>query len=117
MLHQLLINEDIAIVFSDEILEEYKLVINRNKFKNIVTAQQISRFITNTVSKIEHAKIKSNLSGSRDVNDNFLLSLSYDANIDYLITRDRDLLVLVKIGSTKIISAGDFLNLISHKTQ
>jgi putative PIN family toxin of toxin-antitoxin system len=117
LLYQLLTNKNIFILFSDEIFKEYGLVITRNKLKNIVSAQQVTRFMNLTISKITNIEIKSNLTGSRDPKDNFLLSLSHDANADYLVTGDRDLLVLKETGSTKIILMGDFLAIISHKTQ
>jgi predicted nucleic acid-binding protein len=69
------------------------------------------------ISKIKNIEIKSDLTGSRDLNDNFLLSLSHDADADYLITGDKDLLVLEETGSTKIMLMGDFLKITSHKTQ
>ncbi|HEY8780449.1 MAG TPA: putative toxin-antitoxin system toxin component, PIN family [Mucilaginibacter sp.] len=117
LLYQLLTDKNIVVLFSDEIITEYERVITRNKFKNIVNAQQISRFMNLVISKIKNIKIKSNLTGSRDTNDNFLLSLSHDANADYLVTGDKDLLILGKTGSTKIILMGDFLAIISNKTQ
>jgi putative PIN family toxin of toxin-antitoxin system len=117
LLYQLLTNKNIVILFSDEIFKEYGLVITRSKFKNIVNAQQVTRFMNLTISKITNIQIKSNLTGSRDSNDNFLLSLSHDGNADYLVTGDKDLLVLKETGSTKIILMGDFLPIIFHKTQ
>ena len=117
LLYQLLTDKNIVILFSDEILKEYKLVISRDKFKNIINAQQVNRFMNLVISKIKNIEVKSNLTGSRDTNDNFLLSLSHDANADYLVTGDKDLLVLEEIGSTRIMLMGDFLKITSHKTQ
>jgi putative PIN family toxin of toxin-antitoxin system len=117
LLYQLLRDQNIVILFSDEIIKEYQRVIRRNKFKNIVNSRQVSRFMNLVVSKITNVKIESTLIGSRDLADNFLLSLSHDANADYLVTGDKDLLVLEKTGSTKIVLMGDFLAIISNKTQ
>jgi putative PIN family toxin of toxin-antitoxin system len=117
LLFQLLRNQNIVILFSDEIIKEYQRVITRNKFKNIVNPRHVSRFMNMVISKITNVKIESNLTGSRDLADNFLLSLSHDADADYLVTGDKDLLVLEKTGSTKIVLMGDFLPIISSKTQ
>jgi len=117
LLYQLLTDNNIVILFSDEILKEYRRVISRDKFKNIVSAQQVFRFMNLAISKIKNIEIKSDLTGSRDLNDNFLLSLSHDADADYLVTGDKDLLVLEETGSTKIMLMGDFLKITSHKTQ
>jgi putative PIN family toxin of toxin-antitoxin system len=117
LLYELLTNQNIIILFNDEIIKEYERVITRSKFKNIVNSRQVSRFMNLVISKLTNVKIESNLVGSTDLNDNFLLSLSHDANADYLVTGDRDLLVLEKTGSTKITLMGDFLPIISNKIQ
>ena len=46
---------------------------------------------------------------SRDPKDNFLLAAALVAKADYLITGDKDLLVLRKIGSTKILKPAQFI--------
>ena len=46
---------------------------------------------------------------ARDANDDFLLSLAKDGKATFLITGDKDLLVLKKINQTKIVSISDFL--------
>ena len=46
---------------------------------------------------------------SRDPKDNFLLAAALAAKADYLITGDKDLLVLRKIGSTKILKPAQFI--------
>jgi len=48
----------------------------------------------------------------RDSKDNFLLALAEDGNADYLITGDRDLLVLEKHLTTRIVSFSNFLNVL-----
>jgi hypothetical protein len=45
----------------------------------------------------------------RDKNDNFLLELSEAAHADYLVTRDKDSLVLEKWQQTEIITPEAFL--------
>jgi len=68
------------------------------------------------MSKLEIIGLKANLTGSRDIKDNLLLSLSFDGNADYLITGDLDLLILQTTGSTEIVTLRDFLQIISNKT-
>jgi len=46
----------------------------------------------------------------RDPKDNFLLSLSLDGRADFLLTGDKDLLVLEKFAETKIVTMSEFLN-------
>jgi putative PIN family toxin of toxin-antitoxin system len=116
VLYELLTNKNLIILFSDEILKEYKQVIARDKFKKIIKTKQVTKFMSLVMSKLELIELKANLTGSRDLKDNFLLSLSFDSNADYLITGDTDLLVLQTIGSTQIVTLRDFLEIISPKT-
>ncbi len=47
----------------------------------------------------------------RDTKDNFLLALAKDSNADYLLTGDKDLLVIKKFGETKITTISAFIDL------
>ena len=49
----------------------------------------------------------------RDVKDNYLLALSKDADADYLITGDKDLLVLKQFENTLIVTLPQFLEIIN----
>lgn len=50
--------------------------------------------------------------GSRDVKDNYLLALAEIVPLDYLITGDRDLLVLEQWQQTRIIPFAAFEELV-----
>lgn len=116
-LYELLTNKNLVILFSNEILSEYNQVIKRDKFKKIINYAQVTRFMNLVISRTELIEIKSDLKGSRDLGDNFLLSLSHDSNADYLVTGDLDLLVLKISGTTKITTLNDFSAIISPQTQ
>src|SRR6185503_1707897 len=113
LLYELLTNENIIILYSNEILEEYQKVITREKFKKFIRIEQVTRFMDLVISKIENVAIKTDTKGSRDPDDNFLLSLSIDSNADYLVTGNMDLLVLKNIGLTQILTLSSFLKIIS----
>jgi len=49
----------------------------------------------------------------RDTKDNFLLNLAIDGKVDYLVTGDKDLLVLEKVGKTRVVTLAKFTELIS----
>jgi putative PIN family toxin of toxin-antitoxin system len=117
IIYELLTNKNLTILFSNEILKEFNQVIIRPKFKNIINQQQVTRFINLIIYKIENIEIKSTTEGSRDPNDNFLLSLCVDGKADYLLTGDMDLLILQKIDSTQIITLSNFLAITSPQTQ
>ena len=117
VVYELLTNKNLIILFNNEILKEFNQVITRPKFKNIINHQQVTRFINLIIFKIENIEIKTNIKGSRDLKDNFLLSLCVDGKADYLVTGDMDLLILQKIDSTQILTLSDFLAITSPQTQ
>ncbi|HET8837508.1 MAG TPA: putative toxin-antitoxin system toxin component, PIN family [Flavobacteriaceae bacterium] len=59
--------------------------------------------------------VTSNLKLCRDGKDDFLLNLSLDGEVDYLVTGDKDLLVLEKIGKTEILTYREFLKKIQPR--
>ncbi len=60
---------------------------------------------------IDLIKVESVVTICRDIKDNFLLALAKDGNADYLLTGDKDLLVLQKFGKTKITTIANFIEL------
>jgi len=109
ILYDLLNNDKLIILFSEEILTEYRNVISRDKFKKMITLLQALRFISQVIPKLKKVQINTKVQLSRDPNDNYLLSLAIDNKADYLITGDIDLLVLEGIGDTKIVRLNSFL--------
>lgn len=57
-------------------------------------------------------KVKSEVRLSRDAKDDYLLAFSKDNELNYLVTGDKDLLVIEKYFTTQIITFSAFLNLI-----
>lgn len=58
---------------------------------------------------IDFIKVKSKVNICRDSKDDFLLALAIDGKADFLITGDKDLLVLAKIENTRIITMSEYL--------
>jgi len=66
-----------------------------------------------TIDEIaEIVNVTSEISQCRDPKDNFLLSLAIDGKADYLLSGDKDLLVLKKIGNTEIKTISEFFDII-----
>ncbi len=57
----------------------------------------------------EFIPVASNVKLCRDEKDNFLLALAKDGKATHLISGDKDLLVLDKVGSTEILSMRNYL--------
>jgi uncharacterized protein len=112
-LYEILKDKRFIILFSKELIQEYRNVIIRPKFEKYIKPHQAQRFENLLISRLTEVKITSNIRQSRDVKDNYLLSMSIDSKADFLITGDDDLLVLKQIGKTKILTKADFFEFIS----
>ena len=106
---ELIENKKITLIFSDELIEEFVDVVSRPKFKKYFSKRDIEKILEYFDQFGELTKVTSDLKICRDEKDNFLLSLSVDSDADYLISGDKDLLVLEKIGETKIMTFTDFI--------
>jgi len=91
------------------LIEEFIVVVSRPKFKKYFSENDIERILTYFDEFGELTTVASNVQLCRDEKDNFLLNLSIDAKADFLITGDKDLLVLKTVGQTKITTFTDFI--------
>ena len=108
---ELLKSNHATLLFSQELLEEFIEVANRPKFKKYFSEIDIKNLLANINDKAEFIKIKSIINVCRDPKDNFLLSIAKDGKASHLVTGDRDLLVLKKIGKTEIITIAEYLSI------
>lgn len=107
-LDALLFSGTCTILFSLELLEEFLTVANRPKLRKYFTASELKVLVEMLNEIAEFVKVKSDVNLCRDPKDNFLLALAKDRKADYLLTGDKDLLVLEKMGKTKIIKIAEF---------
>ncbi|MFO8066809.1 MAG: putative toxin-antitoxin system toxin component, PIN family [Bacteroidales bacterium] len=111
----LIFNDKAVLLFSDESIIEFIDVASREKLKPYFTKEDIVSLIDIIEEYGEIVEVKSKVNICRDKNDNFLLSLALDGKADYLITGDKDLLILNSIGKTQISNMTDFLKKNKHK--
>lgn len=111
-LYDLLINDNLTIFYSRELLAEYESVISRKKFEKFIRPEQVNRFIGLVLTRLKPVEIKTLVRLSRDAKDNFLLSMAIDCGADYLVTGDPDLLVIKVFGKTKILNMAEFSKII-----
>ena len=96
-----------------EILDEIEDVIGRPKFH--VDSEEIHYFIK-AIEEIGN-KITPNKRlkhGSRDKSDDKYIECGITANVDFIISGDTHLLELKKYGNIRIVSAKNYLELISQ---
>ena len=102
------IDREYNLVISPQIIEELidKL---KNKFK--FQENKIQELIDLIFTFYEIIEPVSTFLEVRDVKDNKILECAYDGKADYIVTGDKDLLVLEEFKGIKIIQSWKFLEL------
>jgi putative PIN family toxin of toxin-antitoxin system len=108
------IDQHATVLYSAETLTELVDVLRREKFAKYTTAKDIAAFVEWIASTGELVTVEDAVIGSRDPKDNKFLALAIAGRADYLVTGDKDLLVLGRIGATPIVTPSDFLNTVNH---
>ena len=106
---ELIFDDRLTILFSEESLQEFIEVTNRLKFEKYFSKEDVINLLLLFDFYGELVEIKSNIEICRDPKDNFLLNLAVDGNADYLITGDKDLLEIGKIDQTSILTFNEFV--------
>jgi uncharacterized protein len=108
-LDEIIFSRNGIIVFSQELLDEFIEVARRPKFRRFFSVMDLEEILKTIGQYADFVKVQTKIEACRDPKDNFLLSLSIDGNVDYLLTGDQDLLDLIKFGETTILTISDFL--------
>ena len=109
------IDRSTTILYSEETLTELVDVLRRRKFSKYTAPEEVAEFVRWIVGTGELVAVTDHLTGSRDVTDNKFLSLAVAGQADYLVTGDKDLLVLGRIKATPILSPSDFLAAVNRQ--
>lgn len=107
-LDELLTNQSVQLVFSQELLSEFLDVINRPKLNKYFSDESIELVLELINQYADFVIVTSSVDVCRDSKDNFLLSLAKDGSVDFLITGDQDLLVIERFGNTEILTISEF---------
>lgn len=97
-----------TILISAPVLLELAEVLNRKKFDKYLTQDERMRFMVGFLKDAEMAEISETINICRDRTDNMLLELAVSGDADYLITGDKDLLVLNPFRGVEIITPREF---------
>jgi hypothetical protein len=103
-LEQVLLNRRIKVFVSSELILEFFHVASSSKLSKYLSEERIAETIQLIKATTEVASINKAASESRDIKDNYLLDLSLQIHADYLVTGDKDLLILKEYKGTEIIS-------------
>ncbi|HQV36739.1 MAG TPA: putative toxin-antitoxin system toxin component, PIN family [Flavobacterium sp.] len=101
--------ENLILLFSRELLDEFVEVARRPKFKKYFSITDLNELLTEIHSRAEFIDVTSVVNLCRDEKDDFLLALAKDGKADFLITGDNDLLELEKFEKTNILTMANYL--------
>lgn len=109
-----IINNELTLLVSNEILMEYAEIIERRA--SIIVATNVAEFLVQakSVEKIE-IYYKWHLI-EKDVDDNKFVDCAVSGNADYLVTDDKHFgqLYKIKFPAVKVIKTKDFLKLLKN---
>ena len=98
--------ERFRIIISDYIINEVSKKLRNKLGFSKTEIREVTDFLETHTELTEPADQKLEL--SRDKKDDPILNLAVSANADFLISGDKDLLVLKKVKGVKIISPAEF---------
>ena len=98
-----------VVLYQEATLLELNQVLNRKKFIKYFTVEEKQEFIVKLIESAELVVITESIDICRDPKDNKFLELAVSGEADFIISGDRDLLVLNPFRSIEIITANDFL--------
>lgn len=102
------------IIISEFILTEVSRTLHNKIKMPLQNVQIIIDYLKEFCVLSTYDKLSENI--CRDKNDNHIISLAVSNNVDYLITGDKDLLVLKKYKKVKIISPREFWVIVKGNT-
>lgn len=112
-LKPLLVEQTIQPILSEQLLQEIFLVTQRPKLQKYFPQSKVNELIDFLKIIGLSIDIRSEVSLCRDEKDNYLLALAKNSQADFLVTGDKDLLVLQQFESTKILTYQEFFREIS----
>lgn len=91
-----------------ELLEELQEVTQRRKFVRYFPVEEVNSLMEFLRLRCTFFVPTENIKLCRDVEDDYLLNLAHVAKAHYLVTGDKDLLVIKQIGRCKIVDVKTF---------
>ena len=107
---KLFIDNKVEVVMSEEIITELRRIII-NKFPLFVNSLNLlEASLRKDTVFVQLGSMT--IDASRDVDDNRIIETAYIGKAQYIISGDKDLLVLKKYEDIKILNPGDFLKIL-----
>ena len=100
------------LLVSQATMDEFATVLNRIQSKGYIKQDEALTLITSYKEMVEWVPILEKVQECRDPGDDKFLELAVNGQAEYLITGDKDLLVLHPFRKTQIFTAKDFISTI-----
>lgn len=110
-LDKLLNSNNVTLLFSRELLDEFVSVARRPKFKKYFSINDLNELLSEIQLIAEFIEVSSQVNRCRDKKDDFLLAMSKDGLADFLITGDLDLLEIGVFEKTRILTITSYLGI------
>lgn len=102
-------SSDFDWIVSQEVLEEYREVINRPKFKTL--NEERNRWLNEIERITTLVEVEVTVDFPRDAKDAKFIALAMASEADFLITGDKDFNEVRELGKTAIVSVSTFKDL------
>lgn len=111
-LEQLTLHPRLRVFCCEELIEEFRDVSKRPAVAKYIPSNRAG-VVESLLHQLPQTKLKRLRRGVvRDPKDEYLIALSFQENLDYLVTNDQDLLSLGRYHGTVFIRYADFLRLL-----
>ncbi len=97
------------VLLSLDLLEELNEVLGRERFNRYLTTEEREEFLEALIERAVLVEITENVQECRDPKDDKVLELALNGEAQYIITGDRDLLVLHPFRNVLVITVDEFL--------
>lgn len=112
----LLLSGRVEIVICGELLEEIVDVTSRPKFARYFPASEVKSLISFLRLRCVMVEPACNVRMCRDAADDYLLSLARASRAQFLVTGDKDLLVIGKFETCRIVDPTSFEGIVLSKS-
>ena len=108
-------SKTVSVYICKELMEEFVRIASCDKIRKYVPEERIKETVNLMKSSCTEISLKNIIVSSplRDVNDLFLLVFADTIEADYILTGDKDLLILQSHNQTKIITYNEFIRLLN----
>lgn len=104
-----IVTDNEILLISESTFTEFYKTITRKKFDKYLSLEKRLQFLAKLKKKASVIVITETIAICRDVKDNQFLELGVSGNANFIITGDKDLLVLHPFRNIDIITVNEFL--------